>query len=124
MNYLLEDLGKADQIQGREKRLRVDWGSQKIAYKAPNGTVFFIDTKPLEVGGDIRVISPVIKDYPLSHKTHTNGDGTICLAENLRGWALVNILFFIDSWARGFELYNNTGVFPDSPKACFKKQGV
>jgi len=119
MNYLMKQLEDPEQIRGREDRLRVKYDAEKIAYKAPNGMVFVIDTSPINEGGEAVVTTKEAEGYPASHETHTFGDGRICLAESIRGWELTQILFQCDSWARGLELYEETGIFPDDPLEAF-----
>jgi len=119
MNYLMKQAFEKDQIRGRESRIRVDRSKKKIAYKAPNGMCFFIETKGVESGGEPKVRTPEAEIYSASHKTHTLGRGRVCLAESLRGWELTRILFQCDSWARGYEIYKKTGRFPDDPRESF-----
>lgn len=119
MNRLMRQAYEPDQIRGRESRVRVNRANKKIAYKAPNGMVFFIDTRPVEEGGEPIVRTHDAEIYSASHKTHTLGSGRVCLAESLRGWDLTRILFQCDSWARGYEIYQRTGSFPDDPRQSF-----
>jgi len=119
MNRLMRQAFEPDQIRGRESRVRVDRANKKIAYKAPNGMVFFIDTCPVEEGGEPKVHTPEAELYGPAHKTHTLGSGRVCLAESLRGWDLTRILFQCDSWARGYEIYQRTGQFPNDPRQSF-----
>lgn len=119
MNLLMKQTSEPDQIRGRESRIRVNREKRKIAYTAPNGMVFFIDTRPTEEGGEPIVSTPDAELYSASHKTHTLGGGRVCLASSLRGWDLTRILFQCDSWARGFELYKKTGEFPADPLEAF-----
>ena len=121
MNKLMQQVKQPDQIRGRESRLKVDWAHRKIAYKAPNEMVFIIDTKPTETGGEPIVLNQVAKSLGISHRTHSLGDGRVCLADNLRGWDLTKILLQCDSWACGYEIYKKTGTFPSSPKAAFRR---
>lgn len=87
------------------------------SYSAPsNGMPFFIDTRPLDEGGEPQVCTPEAKLHGAGHKTHTLGKGRVCLAGSLRGWDLTQILFQCDSWARGWEIFKQTGRFPDSPR--------
>ena len=119
MNRLMKQAFEADQIRGRESRIRVDRRKKKIAYKAPNGMVFFIDTRKVDEGGEPIVRTPDAELYGPAHKTHTFGGGRVCLAETLRGWDLTRILFQCDSWARGFEIYQETGRFPEDARESF-----
>ena len=121
MNKLMKQVYQPDQVRGRESRIRVDPGRQMIAYKAPNSMVFFIDTKPLDVGGEAIVTNDHAELYSASHKTHTLGSGRVCLAGSLRGWDLTQILFQCDSWARGYEIYQRTGKFPEDPIEAFSR---
>lgn len=119
MNRLIRQAFEPDQIRGREERVRVNRDKKKIAYKAPNGMVFFIDTRPVEEGGEPKVYTDEAELYGPAHKTHTLGEGRVCLAESLRGWDLTRILFQCDSWARGYEIYQRTGLFPADPRETF-----
>lgn len=120
MNRLLDQCFQADQVRGRESRIRINRERRRLAYRAPNGMDFFIDCRPVEEGGEPRVFTKSAELYGPSHRTHTLGDGRVCLAQSLRGWDLVRILFQIDSWARGYEIYQRTGGFPNDPRACFR----
>lgn len=122
MNRLMRQAFDPDQIRGRESRIRVNQAGKRIAYKAPNGMVFFIDTRPVDEGGEPIVRSSEAKRYGANHKTHTLGDSQVCLADSLRGWELTRILFQCDSWARGIEIYRKTGKFPDNPGQSFSRQ--
>lgn len=124
MNRLMNQVFEADQIRGREARLRIDRANQKIAYKAPNGMVFFIDTRPVEEGGEPIISTKEAELYSAGHSTHTLGSGRVCLAGSLRGWDLTRILFQCDSWARGYEIYQATGTFPDNPRQVFTSRGA
>ena len=119
MNRLMRQAFEPDKIRGREQRIRISRGQRIIAYKAPNGMLFKIDTMPIESGGEPVVHNDEVSELSSSHRSHTLGQGRVCLAENLRGWDLTRILFQCDSWARGYEIYQETGVFPDSPKKVF-----
>lgn len=119
MNRLMQQAFDPEQIRGRESRVRVNRARTKIGYEAPNGMRFFIDTCPVDEGGEPRVYAEEAELYGPSHKTHTLGDGRVCLASSLRGWDLTRILFQCDSWARGYEIYQQTGVFPDNPRESF-----
>ncbi|MBU4567293.1 MAG: hypothetical protein KKE29_21455 [Proteobacteria bacterium] len=121
MNRLMRQAFEKDQIRGRESRIRVDRDRQKIAYKAPNGTLFFIETGSVEEGGEPVVRSPAADIYSAAHKTHTLGGSRVCLANSLRGWDLTRILLQCDSWARGMELYRSGQKFPSSPKEAFAR---
>src|SRR5690554_6645772 len=120
MNHLMKQAFEPDQIRGRQSRIRVDRARRKIAYKAPNGMVFFIETGPMEEGGEPIVCTPEAELYGPAHKTHTLGDGRVCLADSLRGWDLTRILFQCDSWARGWEVFKQTGQFPKNPRQSFR----
>ncbi len=124
MNDLMEQVSDPEMIRGREERIRVNREKRKIAYKAPNGMTFFIDTRPLEEGGEPIVRTKEAEIYSPSHKTHTLGNGRICLAESLRGWDLTRILLQCDSWARGYEIYKKTGYFPTNPREAFRRDAV
>ncbi len=119
MNHLLRQAGDPAYTRGRSRRLRVHYARQRIAYRAPNGMVFHIDTSRVEEGGEPRVYTLSARDAPPSHATHTNGNSRVCLAVSLRGWDLTRILFQCDSWARGCEIYRRTGHFPDTPLESF-----
>jgi len=119
MNRLMQQASEPDQIRGREARIRVDRARKRIAYKAPNGMVFFIDASPVDEGGEPQVRTPEAELYGPAHKTHTLGGGRVCLADSLRGWDLTRILFQCDSWARGYEIYKRTGRFPKNPRQSF-----
>lgn len=121
MNRLMNQVFEPEQIRGREPRIRVDRTNRKIAYKAPNGMVFFIDTRPTEEGGEPIVRTEEAELYSAGHSTHTLGSGRVCLASSLRGWDLTRILFQCDSWARGYEIYKATGSFPNSPREAFAR---
>lgn len=121
MNRLMAQTKDPDQIRGRESRIRVDHSKKKIAYKAPNGMAFYIDTRPIEEGGEPIVNTAEAELYSAAHKTHTLGDGRVCLALSLRGWDLTRILFQCDSWARGYEIYKKTQHFPDNPRQAFSR---
>ena len=110
-----------DQIRGRENRVRIKPSEKKIAYKAPNGMMFEIHTRPIEEGGEPIVKTAAAELYSTAHKTHTLGGGRVCLASSLRGWDLTRILFQCDSWARGYEIYKKTGRFPDDPRQSFSR---
>lgn len=122
MNRLMQQAFDPSQIRGRDSRIRIDRANKKIAYKAPNEMVFFIDTRPVEEGGEPKVHTSTAELYGPGHKTHTLGDGRVCLAESLRGWDLTRILFQCDSWARGYEIYEKTGRFPDDPLQSFSRE--
>lgn len=122
MNYLMRQCNDYSMIKGREARIRVKRDEDKIAYKSVNGMLFFIDTSPVNTGGEPTIRTPEAEIYSASHKTHTFGSGRVCLAESIRGWDLTKILFQCDSWARGYEIYKNTGKFPDSPREVFKRR--
>ncbi|MBN2374488.1 hypothetical protein JXL19_11945 [bacterium] len=119
MNRLMRQAFEPGQIRGRESRIRVDRNKQKIAYKAPNGMIFFIDTQYVEAGGEPIVSTPEAEICGASHKTHTYGGGRVCLASTIRDWELTQILFQCDSWARGYEIYQRTGEFPKDPRQSF-----
>lgn len=119
-NYLLDQAQEADQIRGRENQLRVNYRSGHMLYKAPNKVIFRIDTSPVGTGGEPIVTTETAEIYSASHRTHTLGGGRVCLAASLRGWELHRILLQIDSWARGHEIYKQTGKFPDSIGDVFK----
>lgn len=121
MNRLMRQVYDAEQIRGRESRIRIDRGREKIAYKAPNGMIFYIDTRPLAEGGEPTVRTAEAELYSISHKTHTLGGGRVCLATSLRGWDLTRILFQCDSWAHGYEVYQKTGSFPADPRQSFRR---
>lgn len=121
MNRLMQQVTQEDQIRGRASRIRVDRASRKIAYKAPNGMVFYIDTRPVEEGGEPIVRTPEAELYSASHKTHTLGNGRACLASSLRGWDLTRILLQCDSWARGYEIYQETQRFPEDTRESFSR---
>ncbi len=121
MNRLMRHVFDADQIRGRESRIRIDRPRQKIAYQAPNGMVFYIDTRPIDEGGEPTVRTAEAELYSASHKTHTLSGGRVCLAASLRGWGLTRILLQCDSWARGYEIYQKTGRFPADPRQCFRR---
>ena len=121
MNRLMKQALESDQIRGRESRIRIDREKKKIAYKAPNGMVFYIDTRLVDEGGEPEVLTPEAELYSAAHKTHTLGDGRVCLANSLRGWDLTRILFQCDSWARGYEIYKQTGRFPEDPRHSFSR---
>lgn len=123
MNRLMKQAFEAGQIRGRESRIRVDRKKKKIAYKAPNGMIFYIDTRPVEEGGEPTVRTAEAEIYSASHRTHTLGGGRVCLASSLRGWDLTRILFQCDSWARGYEIYQRTGHFPEDPRQSFGRSG-
>ncbi|RME44506.1 MAG: hypothetical protein D6795_17840 [Deltaproteobacteria bacterium] len=120
----MEQVSDPAMIRGREERIRVKREKRKIAYKAPNGMTFFIDTRPLEEGGEPIIRTKEAEIYSPSHKTHTLGNGRICLAASLRGWDLTRILLQCDSWARGYEIYKKTGYFPSSPREVFRRDAV
>jgi len=124
MNWLMNQAFQSDQIRGRESRIRVDRARQRIAYKAPNGMIFFIETKPVEEGGQPVVRTETAELFGPSHSTHTLGGGRVCLASSLRGWDLTRILFQCDSWARGYEIYQRTGHFPKDARESFSRHGV
>ncbi len=125
MNRLMRQAYEPDQVMGRESRIRINSRAQKIAYKAPNGMVFFIDTRPVNEGGEPIVRTPEAEIYGPSHRTHTLGEnGRVCLASSLRGWDLTRILLQCDSWARGYEIYQRTGRFPESPRESFNPGAV
>lgn len=119
MNKLMEQIRDPDQIRGRESRIRINWEKNIIAYRTPNGMIFKIYTQPTESGGEAVVRNKQAKSLPSGSTAHHYGGGHVCLAHNLRGWDLTRILFQIDSWARGYEIYKKTGSFPDSPKDTF-----
>lgn len=119
MNRLMLQTQQPDQIRGRESRVRTRPAEQKIAYQAPNGIVFYIDTRPTNTGGEPIVSTKEREAQVASHDTHTLGKGHVCLANSIRGWDLTKILFYCDSWARGVELYRLTGLFPRSPLNAF-----
>ena len=121
MNRLMRQVTQEDQIRGRGSRIRVDRAKRKIAYKAPNGMVFYIDTRPVDEGGEPIVRTAEAELYSASHKTHTLGNGRVCLATSLRGWDLTRILFQCDSWARGYEIYKQTGQFPEDTLESFSR---
>ena len=81
MNRLMRQVFDPDQIRGRQSRIRVDRQSQKIAYQAPNGMIFYIDTRPIEEGGEPTVRTEEAEIFSASHKTHTLGGGRVCLAD-------------------------------------------
>ena len=120
MNRLIYQAGDRDHLGGRFDR--VGYKGKKIGYRAPNGEVFFVHTQPIESGGAPIVTAKVAEQFEASHETHTLGDGEVCLAENLRGWDLSQILFQCDSWARGFEIWRETGKFPPSPSDTFRQR--
>ena len=120
MNRLMRDTYDPEQTRGRSHRLRRNITNGIIRYTAPNGMLFEIDTRPIDEGGDPEVKCDAAKIYSASHKTHTLGDGRVCLATSLRGWDLTRILLQCDSWARGMEIYKKTGRFPKDPLESFR----
>ena len=123
-NRLMKEVFDPEEIKGRESRIRIDRARRKIAYKAPNGMIFFIDTRPIEEGGEPIVWTKEAVLYDASHKTHTLSEGRVCLADSLRGWPLSKILFQCDSWARAQEIFLETGYFPKSPREAFSREIV
>ncbi len=121
MNRLMMQAYEPDQVRGRESRIRINRRAQKLAYKAPNGMVFFIDTSAVDEGGEPRVFTEHAELYGASHRTHTLGGGRVCLASSLRGWDLTRILLQCDSWARGYEIYQRTGRFPRNARESFSR---
>lgn len=122
MNRLMRQVYDRNQTRGRTNRVRVKPREGVIAYKAANNLPFFIHTRPVDEGGDPIVFCYVPETRGTSHKTHSLGDGRVCLADSLRGWDLTRILFQCDSWARGLEIYRATGHFPGSPREAFSGQ--
>lgn len=119
MNKLMQQVSQSDQIRGRTSRIRINKNEKIIAYRAPNGMIFKIHTRPTESGGEAVVKNKEARSLPAGSEAHHYGNGHVCLAHNLRGWDLTRILFQIDAWARGYEIYKQTGRFPDSPKKTF-----
>ena len=120
MNRLIYQAGDRDHLGGRFPR--VGFKGSKIGYRAPNGEVFCVPPQPIESGGVPIVTAKVAEQLGASHETHTLGDGEVCLATSLRGWDLSPILFYCDSWARGIEIWQETGKFPPSPGDVFRQR--
>lgn len=121
MNYLMQQATDPQYIKGRESALRINRRRGLIAYRAPNGMKFVIDTSPLYEGGGAVVYSEEAKNLPASHNTHTLGSGALCLASSTRGWNLTKILFQCDAWAHGMQVYRATGRFPDGLRQTFSR---
>ncbi len=113
MNYLMQQATDPEYIKGREAALRINRRRGLIAYRAPNGMKFVIDTSPLYDGGVCRVYCEDAKDMPHGH------GGEPCLAGSYRGWNLTKLLFQCDAWAHGAEFYRATGHFPDGAAESF-----
>lgn len=111
----------SDQIRNREHRLHRSKTTAILRYTAPNGYDFTIDARPLDSGGTPHITSPAAAGCSATHITHTLGDGICCLAkpDEIRTWELSTLLFYIDAWARGMELYRQGYKFPGSPKEAF-----
>ncbi|RME44507.1 MAG: hypothetical protein D6795_17845 [Deltaproteobacteria bacterium] len=123
-NPLMEQVFDDEQIAGRRRRIRINRAARKIAYKAPNGMIFFIDTRPVEEGGEPEIWTDQGDLYTPRVKKHIVGRQRVCLAASLRGWELSRILFQCDSWARAQEIFLETGYFPMSPREAFSPRTV
>ena len=119
MNKLMEQALDPEQTIGRASRIRISKEKKIIAYRARNSMIFKIHTHPTESGGEAVVKNKEAKSLPAGGKAHHYGGGHVCLAHSIRGWDLTRILFQCDAWARGYEIYKKTGVFPSSPKDSF-----
>ena len=128
MNRLMRDAHAPDVASrigaARANRFRRHPSQPLFKYVAPNGFQFDIDARPLDSGGPPVITSPAAKGYGASHATHTLGDGVCCVVkpDAVREMDLCTLLFHIDSWARGMELYKQGCKFPDSPKEAFGHQ--
>ena len=125
MRNLIKQAQDRKQIKGREKRIKIARrkdGLIGIRYIAPNNEVFFIDPRdyPFE-NPEVYSDWPKEINHPTGTDTHYHGNGRICLCTNLRKMELFEILFQIDGWARGLELYQKGYKFPKNPKDTFDK---
>ena len=124
MDKLIDQANNREQTQGRNVAIvRRSDGTVGIRYTAPNRKKFFIDPAGYDYGGDPKVWSkwPIDKNLSSGEERHYFGQGYICLGYSLGRAELSEILFLIDAWARGFERYLDTGVFPTRPSEAFGK---
>ena len=124
MNYLISQFIDRRHCRGREYRLQINNYKNKIRYIALNQIVFIIDCSDAGASGSPGIYSNIVRGCSASHDSHTLGKdtidgGQICLAESINGWDLDRILFYCDSWAKGFCIYKRTGKFPNTPKSVF-----
>ena len=129
MRDLISQAKDPEQIKRRGhqvKLVRFRSGKIGIRYVAPNGKVFFIDPNGYPYGDPI-----IWSKWPLDirlksgHATHYYGDGHCCIGGNLNKLELYQILYMIDAWARGLELYLSGRSFPSTPEEAFglKRRG-
>lgn len=123
MNKFMMQVRQRDQLEGREPWVRVDWAREVIAFRvhifdkrrqAYQDIDFFIDTRPMNTGGDPIVRSPRANRHtPRGHENHMYNDHSCCLGINLRRMDLCEILRRCEAWAGGIITYEYGGHFPD-----------
>ena len=114
---LVRQLHDRSQVKGRTDKLSLvqkPSGVTAIRYRAPNGIVFFIEPRRHPYG-EPAVWCREAKQFPASQKTHTFGEGYVCLGHGLMRWDLTRILVYCDGWAAGYDAYRRTGKFPPNP---------
>ena len=99
--------------RGRAGALAVNFKTQTILYVAPNRMRFFIDTTPLNEGGQPIVNCCVDTWHPQSRSVPSLNSMPACLG-NLRGFNLAKVLFACDTWAQCYGYYRMTGIFPNN----------
>lgn len=104
MNALIGQASEPEQIRGRESRIRVNHVNQQIVYKACNGMLFVIDTRPTNKGRAPLVLCPSAIGRGPSHHTHCYGNGCVDPPCGLAGKPLGWLLHFCDSFAVRLDL--------------------
>ena len=120
-NPLIRQSYDHSEVGLRGPRLQRHTSLPRLRYQSANGMMIEIDCSAVIEGGEAVVRCPSVDHLPVSHSTHTYGDGKLCLADSIAGWSLSRILFFADAWCRGYEIWQATGHFPDSPAETFSR---
>ena len=117
MSYLFAQAFERNQIRGRESRIRVDRAQKKIAYKTPNGMLFFIDTRHTEHDERSQILCPEgLNDGP-PHQTHIYPpQGRVDMPVNTQAYPLVRLLELCDWFSDCFRTYQRNGQFSPTTK--------
>ena len=123
MENLFRQARDRRQTQGRDvKTVRGPRGTA-LRYRLPDGREFFIEPNGYPCG-DPEIYSQWAREIglPAGHKSHHFGDGWCCVGEKLSQLELYQILYQIDAWTKGAEIWKRTRRFPADPVAAFRRR--